>query len=133
MAPAGGPSSLEHLVQVGGSVGEHVDALVQVAVAGGLRDAGVAGQGGHVDVLAEPAQDQDGLIAGGGGAGADASAAAAAFGDQQIGEQDGGGLGHVERGRVSDHVGSVRMRVVLGRRHHRLGPTPFAVTSWPSH
>jgi hypothetical protein len=63
--------------------------------------------------------------AGGGGAGADTGAAAAAFGDQQIGEQGGGGLGHIERGTVSDHVGSVRMRVVLGRRHHLPGPTPL--------
>ena len=105
MAPAGGSSGLEHLMQVGGSLGEHVDALVQVAVAGGRRDAGVARQGGHVGVLAKPAQDQDGLLAGGGGAGAEAGAAAAAFGDQQIGEQDGGGFGQVERGIVSDHVG----------------------------
>jgi hypothetical protein len=57
---------------------------VQIAVAGGLRDAGVAGQGGHADVLAEPAQHQHRLDAGGGGAGADPGAAAAAFGDQQI-------------------------------------------------
>jgi hypothetical protein len=86
---------------------------VQIPVAGGHRDGDVAGKDLHVGVVAEPAQHQQRLVAGGGRAGTDAGAPAPAFDDQQIGEQDGGGLGHVKRGRVSDHVGSVRMRSVL--------------------
>ena len=125
MGPSVCPAGREHLVQIRGLGSEHIDALVQIAVAGGRRHFGVPGQGGHAGVFAEPAQDQHRLDAGGGGAGTDTGAAAAAFGDQQIGEQDGGGLGHVERGRVSDHVGSARLRVVLGRRHHLPGPTPL--------
>jgi hypothetical protein len=45
VAPAGGRALLEHGVQVGGSGGQHIDALRQVAVAGGRRDSGVAGPG----------------------------------------------------------------------------------------
>ncbi len=44
-----------------GLVGEDVDALVQVAVAGGLRDAGIAGRTVDAAVLPEPGQHQDGL------------------------------------------------------------------------
>lgn len=45
-------------MQAGGLVGEDVDAFVQVAVAGGLGDARVAGQAVHAAALAEPAQYQ---------------------------------------------------------------------------
>jgi hypothetical protein len=98
VAPAGGPALLEHGVQVGGSGGQHADALVQVAVAGGRRDSGVAGQGGHAGVLPVPAQHQDRLGAAGGGAGADTGAAATTFGDEQVGQQRGGVGGDIERG-----------------------------------
>jgi hypothetical protein len=109
MAPAGGLALLERGVQVGGPGGQHVDALVQIAVAGGLRDSGVAGQGGHAGVLPKPAQHQDRLGAGCGGAGTDAGAAPATFGDEQVGQQRGGVGGNVERGRVGDHAGSSRL------------------------
>ena len=55
------PAAVQDVVQVGGLVGEDVDAFVEVAVAGGLGDAGVAGQAVHAAALAEPAQDQHGL------------------------------------------------------------------------
>src|SRR3712207_9467142 len=74
VTPAGGPSGLQHLMRLRGLSGEYVDALVQVAVAGGRRDSGVAGQGGHAGVLPKPAQHQERLGAAGGGAGTDAGA-----------------------------------------------------------
>src|SRR5689334_8364244 len=48
----------QDFVQVRGMVGENIDALVQVAVAGGLRDAGIAGQAMHAPALAELVQHQ---------------------------------------------------------------------------
>jgi geranyl diphosphate 2-C-methyltransferase len=55
------PAAVEDVVQVGGLVGQDIDAFVEVAVAGGLGDAGVAGQAVHAATLAEPAQNQHGL------------------------------------------------------------------------
>ena len=81
MGPARGLAGLEHLVQVRCPGGEHVDAVVQVAVAGGHRDGEVAGEDLHVGVVAEPAQHQQRLVAGGGGAGAEAGAPAATLGE----------------------------------------------------
>jgi hypothetical protein len=72
VGPAGGLTGLDHLVQVRCLGGEHVDAFVQIAVAGGDRDPGIGGEQLHVGVLAEPAQHQDRLSPGRGGAGADA-------------------------------------------------------------
>ena len=45
-------------------MGDHLQDLVQVAVAGGLRDPGVAGQGPHICAALEPPQHQDGLAPG---------------------------------------------------------------------
>jgi hypothetical protein len=106
VGPAGGLAGLKDPVQIRCLGGEHVDALVQVAVAGGQRDPSVGGEHPHVGVLAKPAQHQDRLVSGRGGAGADAGAPAPSFGDQQFGQQRGDFGGHVERGRVGDHVGS---------------------------
>jgi hypothetical protein len=49
----------QHFVQVRGLHGEYIDALVQVAVAGGLRDTRVAGKAVHARPVAEPAKYQD--------------------------------------------------------------------------
>ncbi|WP_406279538.1 hypothetical protein [Embleya sp. NBC_00896] len=46
------------VVQVRGAVGEDVDAFVEVAVAGGLGDPGIAGQAVHTAALADPAQHE---------------------------------------------------------------------------
>lgn len=54
-------AAAEDLVQVRSTLGEHVDAFVQVAVAGGLTDAGVPGQAVHTAALLEPAQHQHSL------------------------------------------------------------------------
>ena len=111
MGPAcglAGLAGLKDLVQVRCLGGEDVDAFVQVAVAGGQGDPAVGGEHLHVGVLAEPAQHQHRLIPGRRGAGAHAGASAQSFGDQQVGQQQGGFSGHVQRGRVGDHVGSLR-------------------------
>lgn len=73
----------EDLVQVGSLVGQHVDTLVEVAVAGGLGDVVVPGQSVDGCVLAKPSQDQDRLFVTGQGAGARAGAVSPAFGVQQ--------------------------------------------------
>ncbi|PVC90271.1 hypothetical protein DBP20_04100 [Streptomyces sp. CS131] len=54
-------AAVQHTVQVWCLSGEDVDTLVGVAVAGGLRDACIAGQAVHATALAEPAQYQDRL------------------------------------------------------------------------
>jgi hypothetical protein len=54
-------AAVQDLVQVGGAIGQDIDPLVQVAVAGGLRDARTAGQAVHAAGLAEPAQHEHGL------------------------------------------------------------------------
>ena len=51
-------AAAQHLVQVRSPSREHVDALVQIPVAGGLADAGVAGQAVHAASVAKPAQHQ---------------------------------------------------------------------------
>lgn len=56
MRPALGPAADQHVVQVRGLGGEHVDALVQIPVGGGDPDPGVAGQHPQTRVIAEPAQ-----------------------------------------------------------------------------
>lgn len=110
--PAGGLASLEHLVHVRCLGGKVVDALVQVAVAVAIK---MPGSAANILGLASSRKQHSTKVAGGGGAGTDAGAAAAAFADEQIGEPGGGGLGHVERGRVNDDVGSVSgMRIVFG-------------------
>lgn len=55
------PALGEDSMQVRGLLGEDVDTLVQVAVAGGLRDTRVAGQAVHATSVAEPTQDHDRL------------------------------------------------------------------------
>ncbi|MCI4673723.1 hypothetical protein K9U37_01605 [Mycolicibacterium litorale] len=54
---------VEHVVQVGCLVGDHVDRLVQIPVAGGDRQRGLEGQQPHRGVVAEPPQHQLGLRA----------------------------------------------------------------------
>src|SRR5699024_1277228 len=59
VCPALLAAPLQGLVQVGGLVGQGVDGLVQVAVAGGLGNACVTDQAVHAAGLAEPAQCHD--------------------------------------------------------------------------
>lgn len=52
---------VQDVSDVGGSLGDDLQSLMQVAAGSGLRDPGVAGQGAHVDAVLEPPQYQDGL------------------------------------------------------------------------
>ena len=49
---------------LGGALGDHLQGLVQVAVAGGLPDPGAAGQGPHIGAVLEPPQHRHGLAPG---------------------------------------------------------------------
>lgn len=96
-------AALQDFVQVGGSVGEDVDALVQVAVTGGLRDPSIVGQAVHAAALAEPAQHQHRLPERAQGTGPPRSADPAAVRGQQAGEELDGTARDVEHGGVGDH------------------------------
>src|SRR5512143_1505708 len=91
-------TAAESLVQVGCALGQHVDTLVQVAVAGGLTDTGVAGQAGQAATITEPAQNQRGLAERAERAGALRGADPAAVGGQQPGEELDDVARDVERG-----------------------------------
>ena len=55
------PATEGDLGQLRGALGQHVDALVQVPVGGGLRHSGITGQAVHTAPVAKPAQHQHGL------------------------------------------------------------------------
>ncbi len=50
--------SIKYLLQVRGVLGEHLDALVQVSIRGGDRQAGLGGENPQHRIVAEPPQDQ---------------------------------------------------------------------------
>lgn len=54
-------AAVQRFVQLGGRVGQDVNCLVEVAVAGGLRESRGAGQAVHAAGLTEPTQHEDGL------------------------------------------------------------------------
>ncbi len=85
--------------------GEHVDAFVEVPVAGGDRDAGIACQGRDRCALPEPAQYQHRVRERGQCASAAAGTSFAAVDLQQLRQILAERSGNVERGRIGDHVG----------------------------
>ncbi|MGY3061303.1 hypothetical protein ACVWZD_005548 [Streptomyces sp. TE3672] len=89
-------------MQVGGLVGEDIDALVQVAIAGGLGDADVAGQAVHAAAFAEPAEHQDRLAERSKCPGAFRSPDLSPVGDQQSRKEFHRVARDVERGNISD-------------------------------
>ncbi|MDO2377649.1 hypothetical protein Q2298_04720 [Rhodococcus electrodiphilus] len=84
--------------------GEHLDGFVQVPVARGNADAGVAGRGGHPDVLPASAQRQHGVTEDGEGAGTATGTAFETGRLQQSAPVLGKRARHVERGRTEDHM-----------------------------
>jgi xanthine/CO dehydrogenase XdhC/CoxF family maturation factor len=82
---------------------EHGDDLIDVAVAGSAGDAVIAGQGGNVGVVAEPAQAQHRLTKAGQRPAVLAGTASTAFGVQQPAEVLGQFAGLVEHGTISNH------------------------------
>lgn len=97
-----GAASVECLVEVRGACGQDVDALMQVAVAGGLRDPRIPGQAVHAGAVAEPAQHQHGLAEAAQRPGPARGADAAAMGRQQPGQVLHHRARDVERGNMGD-------------------------------
>jgi hypothetical protein len=90
-------------VQIWCLVCEHLDNLVEVAVAGGAGDPVIAGQVSHLDVLAEPAQSQHCLPKAGQRPAVFAGTATAAFDVEQAAEVLGEFTWHVEHGTIGNH------------------------------
>ena len=97
----------EDVVQFGGAVREDVNALVEVAVAGGLGDAGISGQAVHAAAFAEPAQDEYGLAERAQRPAAARGSDAAAVSGQQTGQVLHDVAGDVEPGVVGDQRASL--------------------------
>jgi len=93
---------LQDLVEIGCLGCEDVDGLVEVAVAGGLRDPGVAGQTVHAAALAEPAQHHDRLAERAQRAGALRCPQRPAVGGEQTGKVFHDVARDVERGNIGD-------------------------------
>lgn len=91
----------EDVVQFGGAVHEDVNALVEVAVAGGSGDADISGQGSAA-ALAEPAQDECGLAERAQRPAAARGSDAAAVSGQQTGQVLHDVAGDVKPGVVGD-------------------------------
>lgn len=89
-------------MQTGRAGGEHVDALVQVVVAGRDTDLVVGGELPHPGAVEKPAQHQDRLIAGGYGTGAGPGSPPRALSDQKPGQEVHGVLARRQHGGVSD-------------------------------
>jgi hypothetical protein len=56
-----GAGAGQHVGQVGGVRGDHVECLVQVPIGGGDAQLRVGGQGAHVEAVAQPTQQQGAL------------------------------------------------------------------------
>lgn len=97
-------AAVQNLVQVRGLSSEDIDALVQVAVAGGLGDAGVPGQAVHAAALTEPAQDQDRLPERAQRSRSARSVETTAMGGEKPGQVHHYVAGDVERGSIGTNV-----------------------------
>ena len=91
---------------LGGSLGDHLQGLVQVAVAGGLRYPGVAGQGPYIGAVLEPPQHQDGLAPGRAGPLMRAGVVGATVGGQPAADGAHSGDGDVESGTIGHPRGA---------------------------
>jgi len=84
--------------------GEHADGLVEVAVGGGLGDPQALPDQRYVTALPEPHQREHGLIGAAQRPAAGPGATVDPLGAQQGGEELRQFGGHVEHGRIGDHV-----------------------------
>ena len=91
---------------LGGPLGDHLQGLVQVAVAGGLPDPGVAGQGPHIGAVLEPPQHQDGLAPGRAGPLMRADVVGATVSGQPAADGAHSGDGDVESGTIGHPRGA---------------------------
>ena len=101
---------------LGGSLGDHLQGLVQVAVAGGLPDPGVAGQGPHIGAVLEPPQHQDGLAPGRAGPLMRADVVGATVSGQPAADGAHSGNGDVESGTIGQHAEPFLRAGFLGRK-----------------
>ena len=91
-------------MQVGRLGGEDLDALGQVSVRGRPRYSEPGPQQGFVLALAEPDQNENGLVEAGQRPRARACTEGAALGGQQSRQVAHQFLGHVEHGTIGNHV-----------------------------
>ena len=94
----------QRFVQVGSAGGEHPDGLIEVAVGGGLGDSQALPDQRDVAALPEPHQREHGLISAAQRPGVGPSTAGNALGGQQLSQERHQLGGHVEHGRIGDHV-----------------------------
>ena len=117
--------ALQGVGQLGSLGGQHRHRLVPVAVAGGPADPETSGQRGQVLPLAEPDQDEQGLLPATERAAAPPGTASAAPGCQQRGDIGNQFPGNVERGTIGNHVESFGQMVGLVVRTHLPGTPRF--------
>ena len=98
--------SVQDVSDIGGSLGDDLQGLVQVAVGGSLRDCAVAGQGPHFGAVLEPPQHHNGLDSGGGGPLMGAGVVSAAVGGQPAADGTHGSNGYVESGAIGHPRGA---------------------------
>lgn len=122
MLPAGLDPTFEHVVQVRGVRSDHVDTFVEIPVGGGLRDAGIARQGGDVGAVAEPPQHHQSLDVDGRGPLPRPAIGPAAVRREDTGDEGQGVLGHVERGTIGNHVGSCSGLLLARNNPYQAGP-----------
>ena len=102
---------------LGGSLGDDLQGLAGgVAVAGGLRDPGVAGQGPHICAVLEPPQHQDGLAPGRAGPLMRADVVGATVSGQPAADGAHSGDGDVESGTIGQHAEPFLRAGFLGRK-----------------
>ncbi|GAB2478627.1 hypothetical protein GCM10027030_11090 [Luteococcus sediminum] len=96
----------EGLVEVGCVVGDHVQCLVEVAVAGGLRQAMVTRQAVDGGRITHPATEQDRLGPASGGSLPGTPVMSTSVGRQPRCDAAHDGLGKVKDGTIRQHAGS---------------------------
>jgi hypothetical protein len=122
---------LQRLVQIRGLGLQHVDGLVEIAVGGGLGDAQAAADQRDVAALTEPHQREQGLLAAAQRPGAGAGTPGAAFVGEQPGQEGHQLAGHVEHGRIGDHV-EPPSKMICGKTSSNGGSTPGQGPACPS-
>ena len=114
---------LQGLVQVGGLRGEHLDALVAVAVGRRARHPEPGTDDLDLALGAHPHQHQQRLAEAGQQAGSLTGAAGAALGAQQLGQLEDQFTGDIEHGTIGDQRGVLGRVGSCGRELPTAGPT----------
>lgn len=116
----------EHVVQVWCVRGDHVQRLMQVAVGGGVTDAGVAGKGVQVRAVTQPPQHEQHLVVHGRGPLPRAGAWPAPMPGDPPGDRAENGCGHVETGTMRHQRAPGEEEIGLWRDDlHLASPRPL--------